>query len=301
MTALPLQVQSLSKYYGSFCAVKSVDFTIEPGKIFGLLGPNGAGKTSIISVINTLETPSAGDVLVFDTSVRSNPRKAKSLLGCVPQELIHHGFFSIEEILHQYSGYYGIKSNHHHIEHLLERLDLAVHRHKRVKELSGGMKRRLLIARALLHKPKLVLLDEPTAGVDLELRTRLWEFVRELRDEGVTFLITTHYIEEAQALCDKIAIINHGSIVETGPTQSLISKYASRAVTIEVKEDPGALTHQALVSKDGLRLTFQLKAKEKVGSLLHTLPFKLEDIRDLSISEGTLEQALMHILERKSE
>ena len=183
---LPLEVKDLKKTYrnakgGPVEAVKGVSFTIAPGEIFGLLGPNGAGKTTAISMITTLEEPTSGDVLVYGNSVLTNSKETKKQIGVVPQEIVTQGFFNLVEILTFHSGYYGIWNNKARIEYLLKRLGLWEHRHKLVKQLSGGMKRRLMIAKALVHKPKLLLLDEPTAGVDIELRTSLWEFVRELQ------------------------------------------------------------------------------------------------------------------------
>ena len=187
-----LSVTALVKKYEKTEALAGVSLTVKPGEVLGLLGPNGAGKTSLISVVVTLEKATAGQVHVFGHDVAKDAQRAKMRTGWVPQEIINHGFFTVEEILNFHSGYYGVKNPRERVEYLLKSLSLSDHRHKKVKQLSGGMKRRLMIAKALVHRPGLLLLDEPTAGVDVELRTRLWEFVAQLRREGISILLTTH-------------------------------------------------------------------------------------------------------------
>jgi ABC-2 type transport system ATP-binding protein len=220
----PLVLENFQKSYGQVQAVKGVTFDLRPGEIFGLLGPNGAGKTSIISCITTLEKPTGGVIKVFGHDVVKASRVSKSMVGCVPQEVINHGYFSVEEILHFHSGFFGLRNNHARIEELLKELRLSEHRHKKVKQLSGGMKRRLMIAKALVHSPKLLLLDEPTAGVDIELRDSLWAYVSKLRSEGTTILLTTHYLEEAERLCDRVAVINRGELLALEQTRALVEK-----------------------------------------------------------------------------
>jgi ABC-2 type transport system ATP-binding protein len=192
-----LSIDGVHKAYGHIQALRGVSFEVEPGEVFGLLGPNGAGKTSLISIIVTLEKATSGTVKVFGHDVAANSREAKMRTGWVPQEIINHGYFTVEEILNFHAGYFGLWRPKERIEYLLDGLGLQEHRSKRVKQLSGGMKRRLMIAKALIHSPGLLLLDEPTAGVDVDLRTRLWDFVDELRREGMSILLTTHYLEEA--------------------------------------------------------------------------------------------------------
>lgn len=298
---IPLSIKHLTKCYDSLCAVNGVSFDVQPGEIFGLLGPNGAGKTSTISVVNTLESPSSGQVEVFGYDITKHTRKVKSLLGCVPQEIVHHGFFSVESILHFQSGYYGIKDNRKQIEILLEKLNLNPHRKKTVKSLSGGMKRRLMIAKALLHAPQLVILDEPTAGVDIELRIKLWDFVKELRDQGVSFLITTHYIEEAEELCDRIAIIDNGTLVSIGKTKEIICKHSERKISIYFQDLPKDYKHPNLdsINHEEKSLTFHLSNEREIGPILKTFPCCLSHIKDIKIHEGSLEHALHHILGTK--
>ena len=234
---VPLKIDSLVKNYGDFKAVDQVSFEMKSGEIFGLLGPNGAGKTSIISCIVTLQEPTSGQCRIFGFDPIRDPLKTKMLTGYVPQEIVHHGYFTVEEILGFHSGYFCKWSNRERIHYLLNRLGLYEHRAKKVKALSGGMKRRLLIAKALVHKPKLLLLDEPTAGVDIELRASLWDFVRDLKKSGISILLTTHYLEEAEELCDHVGILQKGRLRAVAPTLELIKKLTKREVTLTFNQD----------------------------------------------------------------
>ncbi|MCC7405926.1 MAG: ABC transporter ATP-binding protein [Bdellovibrionales bacterium] len=288
--ASPLIVEHLIKEYGALRAVDDVSFTLEPGEVFGLLGPNGAGKTSIISTIVTLERPTAGSVRVFGHDVTREPRAAKVAIGFVPQELVNHGFFDVSEVLSFHSGYYGLAHNREREDYLLERLGLWEHRHKKVKQLSGGMKRRLLIAKALVHRPRLLLLDEPTAGVDVALRESLWEFTRELRSEGLTVLLTTHYLQEAEELCDRVGVIHQGRLKQIGDTQSLIASLTHRQVCVQLKEARLPLSHPLLTRQQGCWLEFQLPYNQNLGSLLLEAGLELSALNDLRITEGTLEE-----------
>ncbi|MAE73921.1 MAG: ATPase [Bdellovibrionaceae bacterium] len=292
----PLSVQELIKDYGPNRAVDKVSFEVEPGEIFGLLGPNGAGKTSIISIITTLERPTGGAVSVFGHDVVKDSRQAKVNLGVVPQEIINHGYFTVEEILKFHSGYFGIWENQKQIDFLLERLDLHVHRNKRVKQLSGGMKRRLLIAKALVHKPKLLLLDEPTAGVDIELRESLWGFVEELKAQGISVVLTTHYLEEAEQLCDRVGIIHKGQIRKVGPTSSLIKEFTQRRIQLTLKDQIAPVSHRWLVDQSANQLVFQVPADQGLGDLMSTVDFSYENVMDAQIMEGTLEDAFRRVL-----
>ncbi|MDB5037825.1 MAG: transporter ATP-binding protein [Bacteriovoracaceae bacterium] len=200
-------------------AVDHVSFSIPEGEFFGLIGPNGAGKTSIISAITSLVSHQAGEISVFGHHAGSV--EAKRLVGYVPQGLVGYGFFNVNEILQFTSGYFGIKNNQKKIDELLERLQLTSYKYKLVSQLSGGLKRRMLIAKSLLHSPKILLLDEPSAGVDVELRTILWNFATELNDSGMTILLTTHYLEEADRLCKRVAIMNKGKILALDKTDRI--------------------------------------------------------------------------------
>ena len=298
--AAPLKVTNLVKDYDQsgkpLRAVNGASFEVKPGEIFGLLGPNGAGKTSIISCIVTLEEPTAGKVEVFGHDVRTEPKITKSLLGFVPQELIHHGYFDVKEILEFHSGYFGRRKNGELIDYLLQKLGLYEHRNKKVKQLSGGMKRRLLIAKALVHEPKMLLLDEPTAGVDIELRKSLWDFVFDLKKQGMSILLTTHYIQEAEELCDRVAILQKGEIKRVGPTQELIRELTKRQVQLVFTSEPAPISHPYLLSQNKNVLTFQVPSTMNLGSLLKELRFDATQLRDVQIREGSLEDVLFTVL-----
>ncbi len=291
-----LDIQNLKKNYGTLEAVKGVSFDVRAGEIFGLLGPNGAGKTTIISSIVTLERPSSGKIQVLDCDTQVQPRLCKSMTGLVPQEIINHGFFDVEEILNFQSGYYGIRKNKEWIHQLMQKLQLFEHRHKKVKQLSGGMKRRLLIAKALVHKPKLLLLDEPTAGVDVELRKLLWDFVRELKREGMAIVLTTHYLEEAERLCDRVAFIHKGQIIKQGKTLELIRELTSRTVRVMLKHPLGDIRHEGLIGQTKEYIEFRLPSQKGVGDLLLELNLDARSIADMQIREGSLEEAFQLIV-----
>lgn len=296
---MPLEIADLRKSYrgGSVEAVKGVSFSVKPGEIFGLLGPNGAGKTTIISTITTLERPSSGIVKVFGVDVCKDPMFTKRQIGVVHQEVINSGFFDVEEILIFHSGYYGIRKNKERIHFLLEKLSLFEHRHKKVKQLSGGMKRRLMIAKALVHNPKLLLLDEPTAGVDIRLREDLWHFVQELRDEGMSILLTTHYLEEAQHLCDRIGIINLGSLVVLGETQEIIRQYTHKRIRVSLTEEfPVKSAH--LVEVAGAECRFIVPQEKTLGEFLSECSIPPQLIKDVHIDEGDLEEAFLKVVSK---
>lgn len=284
---LALEIKNVKKTYQSKSAtpteaLKGISFDVKPGEIFGLLGPNGAGKTSLISIITTLEKPTLGDVLVFGNSVTQEPLKTKNQIGVVPQEVVSSGFFDLQEILRYHSGYYGIKENSARIKLLLQRLKLEEHQHKLMRQLSGGMKRRMMIAKALVHSPKVLLLDEPTAGVDVELRAQLWSFVRDLQKEGVSIVLTTHYLQEAEALCDRVGIINKGELKYVGNTKEIISQLTQKKVN--------------LVTDKGEKISFLLPKDQPLGVALKEKNISLETVYDINVTEGTLEEAFVKVL-----
>jgi ABC-2 type transport system ATP-binding protein len=272
---------------------------LKPGEILGLLAQNGAGKTTIISILTTLETASKGVARIFGHDVRSKDLAIKNMFGLVPQELVSHGFFSVEEVLTFTSGYHGLKHNKEQIEFLLEKLGLKEHRMKKVAQLSGGMKRRFLIAKALVHKPPLLLLDEPTAGVDIELRNTLWGFVRELNAAGTAILLTTHYLEEAEQLCDRIAIIDRGEIKKLAPTQELIQKLTQRQVRLSVRVPSAPINSPFLVKQTDSELIFRLPSAMVLGELLQSVKIQPDVITDIRIQEGTLQDAFLQVLGEK--
>ncbi|MGE3759524.1 MAG: ABC transporter ATP-binding protein, partial [Pseudobdellovibrionaceae bacterium] len=265
------------------------------------LGPNGAGKTSIISCITTLEEPTSGAVKVFGENNQKNAKFTKSQIGVVAQEVIQHGFFSVYEIMTFHSGFYGIWNNKERIEFLLNKLNLWEHRDKKVKQLSGGMKRRLMIAKSLVHTPKLLLLDEPTAGVDIELRESLWKFVVELKKSGMSILLTTHYLEEAEQLCDRVGIIHHGSLRYLGETKKIIHQLTKREVVLKMTEPQPQAKHSHLVSNTNGEIHFLIPADLELGEVLSNSNINSGHIRDIQIKEGSLEDAFLQVLGSKGE
>lgn len=296
-TVAPIKITDLVKDYDKLRAVDHVSFEMKPGEIFGLLGPNGAGKTTLISTIVTLEEPTSGRVEVFGHDVTKEPSLTKTLTGFVPQELIHHGYFDVEEIMTFHSGYFGLRKNKERIDWLLQKLSLYEHRKKKVKQLSGGMKRRLLIAKALVQDPKVLILDEPTAGVDIELREQLWRFVTELKSQGLSILLTTHYIQEAEQLCDRVGIIQKGQLRRIGPTRELIKELTKREIVVHLKTPPTAdPQHPMFLRRKGSELVFETPSTMGAGDLLSAVGLDLNQVADLAIREGSLEDALKRVL-----
>lgn len=293
----PIHIENLVKEYGALRAVDQVSLEMRPGEILGLLGPNGAGKTTIISTLVTLEKPTSGRVRVFGLDVNEEPERTKMLTGFVPQELIHHGYFDVQEILGFHSGYFGRRRNKERIDWLLQKLSLWDHRNKKVKQLSGGMKRRLLIAKALVHEPKLLILDEPTAGVDIELRESLWKFVGEMKKEGLSILLTTHYIQEAEQLCDRVGILQKGRLRRIGDTKSLVRELTKREIVVRLKNAPSIdPVHPNFLKRVGNEFLFEVPSSVGAGDLLDGLGFDLKQVADLVIREGSLEDALRRVL-----
>lgn len=295
MNESPLKISSLVKRYGQLKAVDDVSFELKKGEIFGLLGPNGAGKTSLISCIVTLEKKDSGSIEVFGKRISENPLDIKSQIGFVPQELIHHGYFTVFEILRFYSGYFGIVNNEERIQYLLKRLELFPQKDRKVKQLSGGMRRRLLIAKALLNRPRLLLLDEPTAGVDIELRNSLWNLVREIKEEGVSVLLTTHYLEEAENLCDRVAILDKGVLKEIGPTEQIVKKLTQRQIHLQFKKEV-FLKSEYLQKDEGKKKIFSIPYSVSLGNFLSQMDLK--ELDDIHIKEGSLEKAFQEVLKR---
>lgn len=292
----PLEVISVEKYYGQLAALKGISFSMNEGEIFGLLGPNGSGKTTLISIIATLIEASKGEIKVFGETVHPQNMTPKYLVGVVPQETVSHGFFTVEEILTFISGYYGITNNKNHIDFLLENLGLTEHKDKKVAQLSGGMKRRLLIAKALVHKPKLLLLDEPTAGVDIELRNSLWKFVRKLNQEGCSILLTTHYLEEAEQLCERVGIISNGKILRVGNTKQIISELTDREIEIVLTHAVSKVTSEYLISQTDTKLIFKVPSQMEFGQLMGKIGLDVTAVKDFKIKEGNLEDAFLKVL-----
>ncbi len=224
---LAVAVEHLSKAYGNLQALKDVSLEIKEGEFFGLLGPNGAGKTTLISVLAGLCRPDSGKAFIMGTNVQTHFIESRRLMGVVPQELVFDPFFTVRETLRFQSGYFGLRNNDAWIDEIMANLDLTNKADSNMRSLSGGMKRRVLVAQALVHRPPVIVLDEPTAGVDVELRQSLWKFISRLNQDGHTILLTTHYLEEAESLCGRIAMLKAGQVVALDTTENLLSRYGT--------------------------------------------------------------------------
>ena len=298
-----ISFQSVSKAYpsprnpqsGTFLALDNVSLDIEPGEFFGLLGPNGAGKTTLITILAGLAKATSGRVSVLGSDVQTDFAAARRKLGVVPQELVFDPFFNVREALRFQSGYFGVKNNDDWIDELLYSLGLTDKAHSNMRQLSGGMKRRVLVAQALVHKPPIIVLDEPTAGVDVELRQTLWQFIARLNREGHTVLLTTHYLEEAEALCGRIAMLKSGRIVALERTSTLL-KAASGSV-LQFKTDtelPFDLAVQARV----MGRIVQLPAHDAAEIENHLAALRVAgvEVQDMEIRRPDLEDVFLQVM-----
>ena len=247
-----ISIKNLSKKFknpdgkGFFYALDNISLSIPRGSIFGLLGPNGAGKSTFINILAGLTIKTSGEAVVWGNSIDKHPKASRSSLGVVPQELTIDPFFTPKESLEQQAGLYGVRPKDRNVDYILNMLDLDDKAEAYSRTLSGGMRRRLLVAKAMVHRPPILILDEPTAGVDIELRVQLWNYVRKLNENGTTIILTTHYLEEAEELCDKIAILDKGRIVKTASTQDLLEDADSKTISLKLKETPD-LNHPVLL------------------------------------------------------
>lgn len=279
-------------------ALKGVDLQIPRGSIFGLLGPNGAGKSTFINIFAGLVTKSEGTAKIWGLDIDKNPRQARAAIGVVPQELNMDVFFTPYETLELMAGFYGVPKAERRSEEILRALGLEDKRDAYVRQLSGGMKRRLLVGKALVHNPPVLVLDEPTAGVDIELRRQLWEYVLELNKLGVTIVLTTHYLEEAQELCDQIAIVNHGEVVACEPKADLLKRMDRKTLVIEpvepLKAVPAGFEQQeAVIRPDGsLAITYKF-GEASVADMIETYRSSGHRIADLRTEEPDLEDVFL--------
>jgi ABC-2 type transport system ATP-binding protein len=313
MTAISFQ--SVSKAYPSpkssknseagstFLALDGVSLDIQEGEFFGLLGPNGAGKTTMISVLAGLTRATSGRVSVLGHDVQGDFAAARRSLGVVPQELVFDPFFNVRELLHIQSGYFGIKKNGAWIDELLESLGLADKANANMRQLSGGMKRRVLVAQALVHKPPVIVLDEPTAGVDVELRQTLWQFIAKLNREGHTVLLTTHYLEEAEALCGRIAMLKTGRIVALDKTIDLLKAASSNVLRFKLDAElPKALANKARITgrivqfpaNDALEIERYLAAVREAGLVAQDIEIRKADLEDIFLDVMAQNKGSVH-------
>ena len=289
-----ISFQSVSKNFanarGSFKALDDVSFDIQEGEFFGLLGPNGAGKTTLISILAGLLQASSGRIQVQGLDVQTQSALVRQRLGVVPQELVFDPFFTVREALRFQAGYFGINNNGAWLDELLECLGLADKANHNMRQLSGGMKRRVLVAQALAHKPPVIVLDEPTAGVDVELRQTLWQFIARLNREGHTVLLTTHYLEEAEALCSRIAMLKQGRVVALDNTSTLLKNASSNVLRFKIDEQlPPELAAQARITgrivqfpaNDAAQIEHYLAAVRSAGLVAQDVEIRKADLEDV--------------------
>ena len=308
MTAPPaIRIDNLQKRYAPAgpgeegkLALKGVSFDVPQGGIFGLLGPNGAGKSTLINILSGLVMKTGGGAEIWGFDIDKSPRNAKRSIGIVPQEIVFDPFFTPYEVLENQAGFYGIPKAERRSEELLAAVHLSDKRDAYARTLSGGMKRRLLIAKAMVHSPPILVLDEPTAGVDVELRRQLWELVTRLNAEGVTVVLTTHYLEEAEELCDRIAIINHGELIANKPTRDLIGMAREKIVSLTVDKDlAGPIMEPAFLKAEvveprRLEITYDRDATT-AGQVLALVQGHGYAIEDVTTREADLEDVFVQL------
>lgn len=295
-----LNIENLSKSFAGVPAVKGIDFSIQQGEIFGLLGPNGAGKSTTINMIAGVTRIGSGSIQAYGYDNQRDYRTTRRLLGVVHQEIVIDNFFTVDQALKLHAGYYGVEDNPAWRQMLIERLGLGPHLNKVMLKLSGGLKRRFMIAKALIHRPRLLILDEPTAGVDVELRHGLWDFVREINSRGTTILLTTHYLEEAEQMCDRIAIMNHGDLIAMESTRDMLQRLSRRRVRISLEQPlaqiPAELdSYQPQLSDDRLELLLDLPVEGAAGALLGELCGLGLAISDFETLRSSLEEVFLQL------
>jgi ABC-2 type transport system ATP-binding protein len=310
MSENQIVIENLSKTYDNgFSALKKVNLNIKKGEIFAMLGPNGAGKTSLISIICGIVTPTSGKVTVDGFDIIENYRDTRSRIGLVPQELTLESFETVFNNVSYTRGLYGKAPNPTHIEKILKDLSLWDKKDQRLRQLSGGMKRRVLIAKALSHEPSILFLDEPTAGVDVELRQDMWKVVEALRKTGVTIILTTHYIEEAEAIADRVGVINQGEIIIVDQTKELLKKMGHKKLTVDLQEQlaeiPSSLEKYNLElgsDKMSVNYTYNVQAKQTgITNLLQDLKDQDLKLKDLKTEQSTLEKIFVSLVKENNE
>src|SRR5690348_4694402 len=296
-----IEARNVEKRYGALRALAGVTLEVSEGEFFGLLGPNGAGKTTLINVIAGLARADRGSVRVRGADVGTDYRRARRMLGVVPQELVFDPFFTVRETLRIQSGYYGLRRNDAWIDEVMHHLDLSAKAHANMRSLSGGMKRRVLVAQALVHKPPVIVLDEPTAGVDVELRQGLWQFVRRLNRDGHSIVLTTHYLEEAEAHCQRIAMLKDGRIVALDTTRNLLGSFSGLELRLHLDRDalPAGVPGRILEA-DGGQFRLQLANHLELEEALARLREAGTTIREMEVQPPDLEEVFLHLTGRAS-
>jgi len=306
LPALAIEATGVTKTYAASKrmaakqALKGIDLAIPRGSIFGLLGPNGAGKSTFINILAGLVNKTSGSVKIWGIDADVNPRESRAALGVVPQEINMDPFFTPRETLDLMAGFYGVPKAERRGDEILEALGLGDKKNAYVRQLSGGMKRRLMVAKAMVHSPPILILDEPTAGVDVELRRSLWEYVRKLNAQGVTIVLTTHYLEEAQEMCDQIAIVNHGQIIACEPTASLLKRMNQKTLVVRPEQALAAVPAELadlvpIIRKDGqIAITYKM-GEQSIEHLLKRLREANVGIGDLATEEPDLEDVFVSL------
>jgi ABC-2 type transport system ATP-binding protein len=303
-------INDLSKIYDNgFNALKNINLNIKKGEIFAMLGPNGAGKTTLISIICGIVSPSSGKITVDNFNIIGDYRETRSRIGLVPQELSLEQFETVFNNVSYSRGLYGKKPNPNHIEKILKQLSLWDKKDQSLRQLSGGMKRRVLIAKALSHEPQILFLDEPTAGVDVELRQDMWKIVESLRKTGVTIILTTHYIEEAEAIADRVGVINQGEIIVVEKTEELLKKMGHKKLTVDLQEEinkiPKILEKYNLIlgsNKMSLDYTYNVQTKQTgITNLLQDLKDAGLKLKDLKTEQSSLEKIFVNLVRKNNE
>jgi ABC-2 type transport system ATP-binding protein len=296
MPVAAIEAEHVVKRYPRVTALDRVSLRIEPGEFFGLLGPNGAGKTTLISIVAGLTRATSGRVTVMGHDVAREYRLARRCLGVVPQELVFDPFFSVRETLRIQSGYFGLRHNEAWIDEVIENLDLGSKADANMRSLSGGMKRRVLVAQALVHRPPVIVLDEPTAGVDVELRQGLWQFVRRLNKDGHTIVLTTHYLEEAQQMCNRIAMLKAGRIVAMEPTRDLLARLAGVQLVLKLRgELPTQLAAQ-VIERSAERTVLRVGHPVEVEAVLAACRAAGCQIDDIEVGHADLEDVFLQVM-----
>ena len=293
-----VDVRQVHKRFGSLHALSGVDLRIEQGEFFGLLGPNGAGKTTLINLLAGLALPDGGQLSILGHDVVKHYRASRRLLGVVPQELVFDPFFTVRETLRLQSGYFGLRGNDAWIDEVMHHLDLTDKADTNMRRLSGGMKRRVLVAQALVHKPPVIVLDEPTAGVDVELRQSMWRFIQQLNRDGHTVLLTTHYLEEAESLCNRIAMLKRGQIVALDSTQNLLNSIAGCRVRLKLSGAlPAALLPQ-LAEQAGDEHQLALPSYQALEPMLAQLRVAGVAVLEMELLQADLEEVFLRVVGR---
>lgn len=295
--AAAIEITGITKRFGQFEALRGIDLRIEQGEFFALLGPNGAGKSTLINLLAGLLQPTSGNIRIMGHDVQADYQRARNALGVVPQELVFDPFFNVREMLRFQAGYFGHgPENDAWVDEVIEGLGLTDKAHTNMRKLSGGMKRRALIAQALAHKPPVIVLDEPTAGVDVELRQMLWAFIQKLNQQGHTIILTTHYLEEAETLCERVAMMKQGKIVALDTTRALLKSHAAKQLSLRLDGTLPVTLQPLLKQQSGDEVILALSELSQVETVLSTLREAKVVVQDMQLQEADLEDVFLNLV-----